>query len=56
MLRVWSHKHDTILDIYAGLGSVARACRAESRHYIGAEICPVRHRSAIDRLALQTLT
>ena len=53
MIRVWSHPGDTVLDLYAGLGSVARATRAESRLYVGAELCPERHRQALDRLALQ---
>lgn len=52
MIRCWSRPDDLILDVYAGLGSVARAARAEGRRYIGAEIDPARYRRAVDKLAL----
>lgn len=40
-----------VLDIYAGLGSVARACALEGRRYVGAEIDPERHAKALGLLA-----
>lgn len=51
MLRCWSSPGDLVLDVYAGLGSVARACLAEGRRYVGAEIDPDRHRIAMTKLA-----
>lgn len=52
MIEVWSNPGDLVLDVYAGLCSVGRACKRTGRRYIGAEIDPVRYRSAVDRLAL----
>ena len=46
-LRAWTRPGDTVLDLYAGLGSVASACAIESRRYIGAEIDPTRHADAV---------
>ena len=45
-LRRWTSPGDLVLDLYAGLGSVAIACALEGRRYIGAEIDPERHRRA----------
>ena len=45
-LRRWTDPGDLVLDLYAGLGSVAIACALEGRRYIGAEIDPERHRRA----------
>jgi N6-adenosine-specific RNA methylase IME4 len=41
----------TVLDLYAGLGPMARACYRTDRKYIGAEIDAQRHRQALGRLA-----
>ena len=46
-LRRWTSPGDLVLDLYAGLGSVAIACALEGRRYIGAEIDPERHRRAL---------
>ena len=54
MIDVWSNPGDLIMDIYAGLCSVGRACARTGRKYIGAEIDPKRYRSAVDRLALES--
>lgn len=40
-----------VFDLYAGLGTMARACSAEGRRYIGAEIDPERHAQALAMLA-----
>lgn len=43
-----------VLDLYAGASaSMARACRATGRRYLGAEIDPQRHAEALRRLALE---
>lgn len=51
--RGWCPPGGLVLDLYAGLGSVARAvARAgEGRRYIGAEIDPERHAAALSLLA-----
>ena len=49
-LRRWTDPGDLVLDLYAGLGSVAVACALEGRRYIGAEIDPERHRRAVLRV------
>jgi DNA modification methylase len=41
-----------VLDLFAGLAPMARACHATGRRYIGAEIDPDRHHQAMCRLAL----
>lgn len=48
----WTEPDDLILDLFAGLAPVARACARKNRDYIGAEIDPQRHREALDLLAL----
>lgn len=50
-LRRWTRPGDTVLDLYAGLGSVAEACFLEDRLYIGAEIDAGRHAEALSLLA-----
>ena len=50
-IRAWTDPGDLVLDLYAGLGSVARACLAEGRRYVGAEIDPERHAAALAKLA-----
>ena len=39
-----------VFDLYAGLGSAARACVSSGRRYVGAEIDPARHAEALARL------
>ena len=51
MLQSWTAPNDLVLDLYAGLAPMARACALEGRRYVGAEIDPERHRMALDRLA-----
>ena len=56
MLRAWtepgtSGPSGTVLELYAGLGSMARACAAEGRRYVGAEIDAARHADAMGLLA-----
>ena len=43
---------EQVFDLYAGLGSMARACVASGRAYIGAEIDPARHAAAYASLGL----
>jgi len=43
----------TVLDVYAGLAPLARACVRTGRQYVGAEIDEARHRAALSRLALE---
>jgi len=50
-VRAWTDPGDLVLDLYAGLAPMARACAIEGRRYVGAEIDPERHRAALDRLA-----
>ena len=50
-LRRWTKPGDLVLDMYAGLGSVAEACILEDRRYIGAEPDEDRHRRALGMLA-----
>lgn len=47
MIRAWTEPGDHVLDLFAGLGSVAAAARAEGRRYTGWEIDPVRHAAAL---------
>ena len=44
MLRAWTEPGDLVVDLYAGLAPMARACALEGRRYVGAEIDPERHR------------
>ena len=48
----WTEPGDLVMDLYAGLGPVARACARSGRRYVGAEIDPERYRSAVDLLAM----
>jgi len=50
-IRAWTDPGDLVLDVYAGLGSVAVACALEGRRYVGAEIDEERHRRATMRVA-----
>jgi N6-adenosine-specific RNA methylase IME4 len=51
-LRAWTAPGDLVLDLYAGLAPMARACAIEGRRYVGAEIDPERHAKALGLLAL----
>jgi len=50
MIEAWTSPGDLVLDLYAGMAPVARACKATGRDYIGAEIDPERHRHAMAKL------
>ena len=52
-VAAWCPPGGLVLDLYAGLGSVARAVRraGEGRRYVGAEIDPERHAGALALLA-----
>ena len=50
MLRRWTEPGDLVLDLYAGLAPMARACLQTGRRYLGAEIDPERHQMAMARL------
>lgn len=56
MIRAWSPPGGLVLDMYAGLGSVAVACAVEGRRYIGWEIDPVRHAEACDAVRAVAVT
>ena len=45
-LERWTAPGDTVLDLFAGLGSVAVACLHTGRRYVGAEIDPDRFEAA----------
>ena len=49
----WTEPGDVVVDLFAGLGSLALACAWTGRRYVGSEIDPVRHRQAIDRIAIE---
>ena len=51
MIERWTEPGDTVLDLYAGLGSMALACHLTDRKYIGAEIDPIRHEEGLSWLA-----
>ncbi len=51
-LRRWTPPGALVLDLYAGLGTVAEACAIEGRSYVGAEIDPERHAKALGLLAI----
>jgi len=50
IVRAWTEPGDLVLDLYAGLAPLARACLLEGRRYVGAEIDPERHAQAMGRL------
>jgi N6-adenosine-specific RNA methylase IME4 len=57
LVSMATQEGDTVLDLYAGASaSLARACRALGRNYVGAEIDPARHAEALQRLALEEQT
>lgn len=49
-LRRWVPPGGRVLELYAGLGPLARACHAEGVQYVGCEIDPERHATALTRL------
>lgn len=49
-LRAWTAPGDIVVDIFAGLAPLARACLHENRRYIGAEIDPERHARSLVKL------
>ena len=51
MVRAWTSPGDLVIDLYAGRAPLARACAAENRRYLGAEIDPDRHAQALTALA-----
>ena len=50
-IRRWTDPGDLVLDLYAGLGSVAESCMLEGRRYIGAEEDPSRHGEGLSLLS-----
>lgn len=50
-LRAWTDPGDLVVDVFAGLAPMARACLAEGRRYVGAEIDRERWELACTRLA-----
>jgi DNA modification methylase len=50
MVQRWVPTGCLVLDLYAGLAPMARACKATGRDYLGAEIDPERHRHAMAKL------
>jgi len=51
MVRAWTEPGSLVVDFYAGRAPLARACAAEGRRYLGAEIDPDRHAQALTALA-----
>lgn len=49
-IRAWTQPGDLVMELYAGLAPVARACYLEGRRYVGAEIDPDRHYKAMAAL------
>jgi len=49
-VEAWTSPGDLVLDLYAGLAPMARACKATGRRYTGAEIDHERHQTAMARL------
>ena len=51
MVRRWTRPGDLVVDVYAGLAPLARACRVTGRRYLGCEIDARRASAARARLA-----
>ena len=51
MIRGWCPAGGVVFDAYAGMGTVASACKLENRRYLGAEIDPTRHATALTLIA-----
>jgi ParB-like chromosome segregation protein Spo0J len=47
LVATFSDKGDKVLDLWAGMAPVARACLLEGRSYVGAEIDEARHKEAL---------
>jgi hypothetical protein len=50
-VRAFAPPGGLVFDLYAGMAPYARACAAEGRRYVGAEIDPQRHADALGLLA-----
>ena len=50
-IRAWTEPGDLVVDVFAGLAPLARACLLEGRRYVGAEIDRERWETALARLA-----
>lgn len=50
-IEAWTDPGDLVVDVFAGLAPLARACALSGRRYVGAEIDPDRHALALARLA-----
>jgi len=50
-IRRWTRPGELVVDLYAGRATVALACLAEGRRYLGAEIDPQRHADACGLVA-----
>ena len=50
MLERWTNPGDLVLDLYAGMAPMARACLLTGRRYLGCEIDPERAAEARARL------
>lgn len=50
-IEAWTDPGDLVVDVFAGLAPLARACALTGRRYVGAEIDPDRHAMALTRLA-----
>ena len=50
-IEAWTDPGDLVVDVFAGLAPLARACALSGRRYVGAEIDPDRHAMALTRLA-----
>ena len=48
----WTDPGGLVVDLFAGMAPLARACRRTGRRYCGAEIDPERYRQAVDMLAM----
>lgn len=46
-LERWTEPGDLVVELFAGLAPVARACASTGRRYLGAEIDPERHAQAL---------
>jgi len=52
-LLAWTDPGDLVVDIFAGCANLAVACAWTGRRYIGCELDGVRHRTAIDNVAMR---
>lgn len=50
LIRTYSNPGDTVLDTFAGSGTVALGCHLTGRHCISAELDPARHARGLERL------